>query len=60
MNTNNLIALAEQLYKDGYKPDTILVEVDKDGMVVQQRGPERPKIHIDDLRVYLKNDNITK
>lgn len=54
MTVDKLLMLVEQLYKDGYNPDTIVVEVDKEDMVVQQRGPERPRIHIDDLRVYLK------
>lgn len=30
----------QKLLDDGYVPNTILVEVDKDGYLVQQRGPK--------------------
>ena len=49
-----IIKLVEQLYEDGYNPNTILIQTDQNGMVVQQRGPKFPELHIDQLREILK------
>lgn len=54
MTVNELIDQYEELLSKGYKPNTILVEVDNNGMVIQQRGPKTPQIHIDELKEILK------
>ena len=39
-NIQNFIDQYQDLIDKGYNSNTILIEVDKDGFIVQQRGPE--------------------
>lgn len=56
-NIQDFINQYNDLIDKGYNPNTILVEVDKDGFIVQQRGPELSnKIRPEDIE--FKNPSV--
>ncbi len=57
MTYDQIVSEYKKLMDNGYNPNIIFVEVDSEGYIVQQRGPELPyKIKPEDIE--FKNPSV--